>query len=109
MADTLRRSRAASATVALNEITGDMLRDYQRRRRQTAGPGMINKECGIVCMIRDRIGLALTDYQRMPMPKDYESPGRALTTAEEAKLERVFKAAADHRNGKPRRSCRCCR
>ena len=35
-------------------------------------------------------------YQRMPMPKDYESPGRALTTAEEAKLERVFKAAADH-------------
>jgi integrase len=30
------------------------------------------------------------------MPKDYESPGRALTTAEEAKLERVFKAAADH-------------
>ncbi len=82
--------------VTLDEITGDMLRDYQRRRRQTAGPGMINKECGIVCMMRDRIGLALTDYQRMPMPKDYESPGRALTTAEEAKLERVFKAAADH-------------
>jgi integrase len=73
-----------------------MLSDYQRRRRQTAGPGMINKECGIVCMIRDRIGLALTDYQRMPMPKDYESPGRALTDSEEAKLERIFKAAADH-------------
>jgi hypothetical protein len=63
-------------SVALGEITGNMLRDYQRRRRQTVGPGMINKECGIVCMIRDRIGLALTDYQRMPMPKDYESPGR---------------------------------
>ena len=82
--------------IRLDEITENMLRDYQRRRRQTVGPGMINKECGIVCMIRDRIGLALTDYQRMPMPKDYESPGRALTTAEEAKLERVFKAAADH-------------
>jgi integrase len=82
--------------VLLNEITGNMLRDYQRRRRQTAGPGTVNKECGIVCMIRDRIGLALTDYQRMPLPKDYESPGRALTPAEEAKLERVFKAAADH-------------
>jgi integrase len=82
--------------VRLDEITGDMLRDYQRRRRQTAGPGMINKECGVVRMMRDRIGLALTDYQPMPMPKDYESPGRALTTAEEAKLERVFKAAADH-------------
>jgi integrase len=83
-------------SVALDEITGDMLRDYQRRRRQTAGPGMINKECGIVRMMRDRIGLALTDYQPLPMPKDYESPGRALTNAEEAKLERVFKAAADH-------------
>jgi Phage integrase family len=82
--------------VPLGEITGDMLRDYQHRRRQTAGPGMVNKECGIVCMIRDRIGLPLTDYQRMPLPKEYESPGRALTTAEEAKLERVFKAAADH-------------
>ena len=55
--------------VRLDEITRDMLRDYQRRRRQTAGPGMINKECGIVCMIRDRIGLALTDYQRMPDAK----------------------------------------
>jgi len=82
--------------IRLDEITGDMLRAYQRRRRQTVGPGIVNKECGIVCMIRNRIGLALTDYQRMPMPKDYESPGRALTTAEEAKLERVFKAAADH-------------
>jgi integrase len=83
-------------SVALGEITGNMLRDYQRCRRQTVGPGMINKECGVVRMMRDRIGLALTDYQPMPMPKDYESPGRALTTAEEAKLERVFKAAADH-------------
>jgi integrase len=82
--------------VRLDEITGNMLRDYQRRRRQTAGPAMINKELGVVCMIRDRIGLPLTDYQRMPMPKDYESPGRALTDSEEAKLERVFKAAADH-------------
>jgi integrase len=78
------------------EIDGDMMRGYQRARRLKAGPGIINKECGIVCMMRDRIGLALTDYQPMPMPKDYESPGRALTTAEEAKLERVFKAAADH-------------
>jgi integrase len=82
--------------IRLDEITGDMLRDYQRRRRQTVGPGMINKECGVIGMMRDRIGLALTDYQPMPMPKDYESPGRALTTAEEAKLKRVFKAAADH-------------
>jgi integrase len=47
-------------------------------------------------MIRERIGKPLSDYQPLPMPKDYESPGRALTDAEEAKLERVFKAAADH-------------
>jgi integrase len=82
--------------VTLSEITGDMLRDYQRRRRQTVAPGTINKECGMICMMRDRIGRPLTDYQRMQMPKDYESPGRALTADEEAKLERVFKAAAYH-------------
>jgi integrase len=83
-------------SIVLSDITGDMLRDYQRRRRQTAGPGMINKECGVIRMVRKRIGLPLTDYQPLPMPKDYESPGRALTDTEEAKLERVFKAAADH-------------
>jgi hypothetical protein len=31
-------------SVALGEITGNMLRDYQRRRRQTVGPGIVNKE-----------------------------------------------------------------
>jgi integrase len=91
--DTL--SRFFRRTV-LNDITGDMLREYQRRRRQTAGPGMINKECGVLRMVRDRVRLPLTDYQPLPLPKDYESPGRALTDAEEAKLERIFKAAADH-------------
>ena len=83
-------------SIVLSDITGDMLREYQRRQRQTAGPPMINKECGIVRMVRDRIGAPLTDYQPLPMPKDYEAPGRALTDAEEAKLERIFKAAADH-------------
>ena len=57
---------------------------------------MVNKECGVLCMVRKRIGQPLTDYQPLPLPKDYETPGRALTDAEEAKLERVFKAAADH-------------
>jgi hypothetical protein len=50
--DTLSRS---FRNVAFGEITGNMLRDYQRRRRQTVGPGIVNKECGIVCMIRNRI------------------------------------------------------
>jgi integrase len=80
----------------LSDITEDSIREYQYRRRETAGAGMVNKECGIVCMMRDRIGQSFNDYQPLPLPKDYESPGRALTPAEEAKLERVFKAAADH-------------
>jgi hypothetical protein len=40
--------------------------------------------------------MPLLDYQRMPMPKDYESPGRALTPDEETKLEQIFKAAAEN-------------
>lgn len=82
--------------ILLKDITCDMVRDYQRHRRETAGPRMVNKECGVLCMVRKRIGQPLTDYQPLPLPKDYETPGRALTDAEEAKLERVFKAAADH-------------
>jgi hypothetical protein len=91
--------------IVLNDITGDTLRDYQRYRRQTAGPAMINKECGIVIQLRKRIGFPLIDYQPLPMPKDYESPGRALTDAEEAKLERVFKAAAHHPITKRKATC----
>jgi hypothetical protein len=34
--------------VVLNDITGDMLRDYQRQRRVTAGPSLLNRECGII-------------------------------------------------------------
>jgi integrase len=82
--------------ILLRDITEDNLREYQSRRRQTAGPGTINKECGIICMVRNRISQPFTDYQPLPMAKDYESPGRALTAAEETKLERVFRAAADH-------------
>ncbi len=72
------------------------MRAYQRMRRSSAGPGIINKECAVVRQIRDRIALPLTDYQPMPRPKDWESPGRALTPAEETKLEQIFKAAAEH-------------
>jgi integrase len=82
--------------ILLRDITDDSLREYQYHRRQNVGPGMVNKECGVVCMMRNRIGQSFTDYQPLPLPKDYESPGRALTTAEETKLERVFRAAADH-------------
>jgi integrase len=46
-------------------------------------------------MMRDRIGMPLTDYQRLREPKDWESPGRRLTQEEEAKLEKVFRASAD--------------
>jgi integrase len=79
----------------LPEIDGDQVRAYQRSRRIRAGAGIINKECGVLTMMRERIGMPLTDYQRLKEPKDYESPGRRLTQEEEAKLEKVFRSAAD--------------
>src|SRR5438046_2437424 len=50
----------------------------------------------VLTQMRQRIGLPLADYQRLPMPKDWESPGRALEDHEEVKLEKVFRAAVDH-------------
>lgn len=82
--------------IHLPDITADMVRDYQRKRRATVSPGAINKECSVITQMRSRIGMPLADYQWMPMPKDYESPGRALTDIEEETMERVFRAAADH-------------
>lgn len=78
------------------EIDGDQLRMYQRARRQKAGPGLINKELGLILQIRKRIGKPIEDYQPMQMPKDYESPGRALTPSEEVALERTCKTFAKH-------------
>jgi integrase len=79
----------------LPEIDGDQVRAYQRARRLRAGAGLINKECGVLMMMRERIGLPLTDYQRLREPKDWETPGRRLTKEEEAKLEKVFRMAAE--------------
>lgn len=79
----------------LPEIDGDLVRAYQRSRRIRAGAGIINKECGVLTMMRERIGMPLLDYQRLKEPKDYESPGRRLTQEEEAKLEKVCRAASD--------------
>jgi integrase len=79
----------------LPEIDGDQVRAYQRSRRVRCGAGIINKECGVLMMMRERVGMPLADYQRLKEPKDYESPGRRLTQEEEIKLEKVFRAAAD--------------
>jgi integrase len=49
----------------------------------------------VLIMMRQRIGMPITDYQRLKEPKEYESPGRRLTQEEEAKLEKVFRSAAD--------------
>ncbi len=80
----------------LPDITGDDLRMYQHDRRKKAGPGLINKELGIIIQARKRINHPIEDYQPMQMPKDYESPGRALNPSEEAALERACKTFAKH-------------
>lgn len=84
------------AQFTIPQIDGDLLRSYQRMRRQQAGPGLINKELGIIVQIRKRINQPLEDYQPLQMPKDYESPGRALNPSEESVWERVCKSAIDH-------------
>lgn len=78
------------------EITPDMVRAYQQQRRLYAGPGSINKECGILIQVRARMGMPIADYQPLRVPKDWESPGKRLTDIEEARLERVLRAGADH-------------
>src|SRR5690348_3944983 len=65
-------------SVRLPEIDGDMVRAYQHDRMKRAGPTTINKELGIIIQIRKRINRPLEDYQALQVPKDYETPGRAL-------------------------------
>jgi integrase len=71
----------------LQEIDGDLLRTYQRMRMATVGPVSINHECGLLCLIRKRIGMPLTDYQPLPMPKSER--GRALSEEQRARLLRI--------------------
>jgi integrase len=79
----------------LPEIDGDQIRAYQRSRRTRCGAGIINKECGVLIMMRQRIGMPIADYQRLKEPKDWESPGRRLTADEEERLEKECRAAAN--------------
>jgi integrase len=78
------------------EITSDQLRAYQHARRAEVCPSVVNKEIGLIVMMRLRMGFPLTDYQRLPPPKDYEPPGRALEEVEEDTLLRVCREASDH-------------
>lgn len=83
-------------SVRLPEIDGDMVRAYQHDRMKRAGPTTINKELGIIIQIRKRINRPLEDYQALQVPKDYETPGRALTPSEETSLERTCKVFSTH-------------
>ena len=84
----------------LLEINGDLVRAYQRARRETAGPGLINKECGVIIQMRKRVGIPLVDYQPLQMPKDYDSPGKVFSESEEETVEKICKIIADHPNWK---------
>lgn len=71
----------------LTEIDGDLVRAYQRMRMATVGPTAINHECGVLCQIRKRIGIPLTDYQALPMPKSER--GRVLSEEQRDRLLRL--------------------
>jgi integrase len=86
----IRTLSAFFGELRLQEIDGDLLRKYQRMRQAKCGPFAINHECGLVCLIRKRIGLPVEDYQPLPLPKEIR--GRALSDAERARLLRVAKS-----------------
>jgi integrase len=74
----------------LTEIAPDHLRAYQKMRMARAGGRRINQELGVIQQILKRIGRWQDvgfDYQRLPEPK--QSPGRALSDQEYARLFRV--------------------
>ncbi len=77
----------------LSEIDGDLIRMYQRERQKVAGPSAINHELNLLCQMRKRIGLPITDYQPLPLPK--EERGRALSHEER---ERLFRIASSNPN-----------
>lgn len=74
----------------LTEIDGDLVRAYQRTRRLKCGPHAINHECGVLCMMRKRIGVPLEDYAPLPLPKGER--GRALSDEERTRLLRIAKS-----------------
>lgn len=78
--------------VRLTEITGDLIRHYQRMRMTKCGPISINHECGVLQQILKRIGHWETigsQYQPLPRPKTKR--GRALTNEERDKLFRIMR------------------
>ena len=80
----------------VQDITGDDVRLYQRKRRETVSPGVINKELGILIMMRERMGMAITDYQRLPQSKDWEPVGRALEDDEKSRIIEACMSLSDH-------------
>jgi integrase len=74
----------------LTEIDADDIREYQRKRMETAGASAINHECSALQQMLKRVGRwkeIADDYQPLPLPK--ESPHRALTPLEESRLYTV--------------------
>lgn len=84
----------------LDEITPDLVREYQRTRRTTCGPTgrppgpcQINHETGLLCQILKRVGMPLRDYDPLPLPRD--KPGRVISEEERARLLRI---ASENKN-----------
>lgn len=72
----------------LPEIDGDLIRAYQRSRQQDGlGASAINHEVNLICQMRKRVAMPLTDYQPLKLPQ--EECGRALTEEERTRLLRV--------------------
>jgi integrase len=82
----------------LTDIDGNLARAYQAlRKSQGVSPGRINQEFSPIIQARKRMFKPLTDYQRLPLPKDWEGVGRALEADEDLPFETICVACADDR------------
>lgn len=89
----LKTLSAFFGELRLQEIDADLIRAFQRARKLKVGASAINHECGVLMQIRKRIGLPITDYQPLALPK--EKVGRVLSDAER---ERLFRVASSNPN-----------
>jgi integrase len=88
----------------IDDIDDQWMHAYQEKRQ--AGPGLINKELGVIA--RTRYAMLSPDqqhagknpipgYRRLKMPKEWEGPGRKLGEKEKQIWEKTCIEYADHK------------
>jgi integrase len=83
----LKRLREMFASIRLEQITIDAIRNYQLARRMKAGPSRTNQETNVLSQILRHAGLwSRLEPNYKPFPLSVEKKGRALSEEEEYRL-----------------------